>query len=379
MAEHPIEPRLGEIVKHFQFDGDFLEAAPYGTGHIHDTYAARFRQSGRARRYILQRINQHVFQNPAELMENIQRVTGHLRKKIIAAGGSPERETLNLVPALEGGTFHKTERGEYWRAYLFVEGAQTFEAARNLDHVYHAARAFGKFQELLSDFPVDQLYETIPYFHHTGKRFEAFVAAVNRDSSNRAQSAGAEIEFVKRRAQDVSVLVDLMERGQMPQRVIHNDTKLDNVMIDNETGEGVCLIDLDTVMPGLSLYDFGDAVRSGANPAAEDERDLSHAGIDLEIFERFVHGYLDAVGDSLTPLELDYLPLSAKLMTFECGMRFLTDYLSGDTYFKIRRENHNLDRCRTQFKIVQEVERKFDQMVKIVTRRRQCRYKSREA
>ncbi|MFB0534017.1 MAG: phosphotransferase enzyme family protein, partial [Anaerolineae bacterium] len=336
-------------------------------GHINDTYVARFRKGdGAVRRYILQRINHNVFKSPEELMHNIEKVTTHLRKKIIAAGGDPERETLNLIPTVGEETFYRTPDGNYWRAYAFIEGAQTYEVVENLDHVYNASKAFGQFQRLLSDFPAGQLHETIPDFHHTRKRFEAFVEAVERDVKDRAQSVRAEIEFVEKRAQDTSVLVDLLERGELPERVTHNDTKFNNVMIDDKTGEGVCVIDLDTVMPGLSLYDFGDSVRSGANPAAEDERDLSKVCIDLEIFDCFVRGYMDAARDFLTSTEVDYLPFSAKLMTFECGMRFLADHLNGDVYFRIHRENHNLDRCRTQFKMIEDMEAKFDQMASIV-------------
>ncbi|HID87303.1 MAG TPA: aminoglycoside phosphotransferase family protein [Anaerolineae bacterium] len=330
------EPDFAEIIQHFEFEGDFLGASPYGFGHINDTYAAYFRKAkGAVHRYILQRINTEVFKKPEELMENIERVTTHLRKKIIAAGGDPERETLNLIPTVEGKTFHRTPDGDYWRAYVFIEGARTYEIVENLDHVYNASRAFGKFQKLLSDFPAEQLHETIPNFHHTRKRFEAFVEAVERDVKNRARFVRAEIEFVEKRAEDTSVLIDLLEQGKLPERVTHNDTKFNNVMIDDQTGEGVCVIDLDTVMPGLTLYDFGDSVRSGANPAAEDERDLSKVCMDLEIFDRLVHGYLDVARDFLTPAEIDLLPFSAKLMTFECGMRFLTDHLNGDVYFKI--------------------------------------------
>jgi hypothetical protein len=362
-----MRPDFAAIVKHFKFEGDFLEASPYGFGHINDTCAARFRKAnGVVHRYILQQINHNVFKNPEKLMQNVEKVTTHLRKKIIAASGDPERETLNLIPTVGEETFYRTPGGNYWRAYTFIEGAQTYEVVENLDHVYNASKAFGKFQRLLSDFPAGQLYETIPNFHHTGKRFEAFVEAVGRDVKNRAQFVKAEIEFVEGRAEDTSVLVDLLERGELPERVTHNDTKFNNVMIDDRTGEGVCVIDLDTVMPGLSLYDFGDSVRSGANPAAEDERDLSKVCIDLELFDRFAHGYLDAARDFLTPIEVDYLPFSAKLMTFECGMRFLADHLSGDVYFRIHRENHNLDRCRTQFKMVRDMEEKFDQMVGII-------------
>jgi len=366
-----MRPGFEEIVKHFRFDGDFIEASPYGFGHINDTYAGHFRRAnGVIHRYVLQRINHDVFQNPEKLMQNVERVTSHLRKKIIAAGGDPDRETLNLIPTVDGKTFYRTQDGSYWRAYVFIEGAQTYEAVENLDHVYNASKAFGKFQKLVSDFPPGQLYETIPNFHHTTKRFEAFIEAVERDVKNRAQSVRAEVEFVEKRADDTSVLLDLLDQGKLPERVAHNDTKFNNVMIDSETGEGICVVDLDTVMPGLSLYDFGDSVRSGTNPAAEDERNLSKVCIDLEIFDCFAHGYLDAARDFSTPTEVDYLAFSARLMTFECGIRFLTDHLNGDTYFKIHRENHNLDRCRTQFKMVEDMEERFDQMERIVEKYR---------
>ena len=362
-----MKPDFTEMVKHFRFEGDFLEANLWKFGHINDTYVARFRKGdGAVRRYILQRINHHIFKSPEKLMHNIEKVTTHLRKKIIAAGGNPERETLNLIPTVGEETFYRTPDGNYWRAYVFIEGAHTYEVVENLDHVHNASKAFGQFQRLVSDFPAEQLYETIPDFHHTRKRFEAFVEAVERDVKNRAQSVKAEIEFVEKRAKDTSVLIDLLERSELPQRVTHNDTKFNNVMIDDETGEGVCVIDLDTVMPGLSLYDFGDSIRSGANPAAEDEQDLSKVCIDLEIFDRFVCGYLDVARDFLMPTEVDYLPFSAKLMTFECGMRFLADHLNGDVYFRIHRENHNLDRCRTQFRMIEDMEAKFDQMMRIV-------------
>jgi thiamine kinase-like enzyme len=355
------------VVENLRFEGDFFKADPYGFGHINDTYAAYFRKAdGTVHRYILQRINHNVFKHPKELVKNIERVTTHLRKKIIAAGGDPERETLNLIPTLDGESCHRMPDGSYWRAYIFIENAQTYQVVKSLDHVYSAAKAFGRFQKLLSDFPAERLYETVPNFHHTPKRFEAFVEAVERDIKNRARFAGPEIKFVKERAGETSALVDLLAQGRLPERVTHNDTKFNNVMIDDETGEGICVIDLDTVMPGLALYDFGDSVRSGANPADEDEPDLSRVCIDIEIFDRLVHGYLDAARDFLTPSEIDCLAFSAKLMTLECGIRFLTDYLSGDVYFKIHRESHNLDRCRTQFKIVSDMEEKLDQMEGVV-------------
>jgi hypothetical protein len=362
-----MSPDFAAIVRHFQFEGDFLDAAPHGCGHINDTYAVRFRKAdGVIHRYILQWINHHVFKNPGALMQNIERVTAHLREKVVAAGGDPERETLNLVPTVGGRAFHRTDDGNFWRAYVFTQGAHTVEVVESLDHVYNVAKAFGRFQALLEDFPVEQLHETIPDFHHTRKRFEAFVEAAERDVEGRARSVGAEIEFVESRAEETSVLVDLLQRGELPSRVTHNDTKFNNVMIDDETGEGICVIDLDTVMPGLSLYDFGDAVRSAANPTAEDERDLSKVCMDLDIFDRLAHGYLDAARGFLTSTEVDYLSFAAKLMTFECGMRFLTDHLNGDVYFRIHREDHNLDRCRTQFHMVSDMEQKLEQMERIV-------------
>jgi Ser/Thr protein kinase RdoA (MazF antagonist) len=366
-----MKPDFPTIVKHFCFDGDLLKAEPILSGHINDSYAVWFRRAdGENHRYLLQRINHNVFQSPEKVMENIEGITTHLRKKIVAAGGDPERETINLVPTMDGGSLHQTGGGEYWRAETFIEGAQTYDDVEDLEHVYNVAKAFGQFQRLVSDFPAERLHHTIPDFHHTPKRFAAFVKAVERDVENRARSVREEIEFVERRAEETSTLIALLQQGQLPQRVTHNDTKFNNVMIDDETGKGICVIDLDTVMPGLSLYDFGDAVRSGANSASEDECDLSQVTIDLDIFDRFVAGYVDAAREFLTPLEIDYLPFSAKLMTFECGMRFLTDHLNGDVYFRIYRQNHNLDRCRTQFKMVQDIEARFEAMVRIVENHR---------
>ena len=366
-----MKPDFENVVRHFQFKGDFREADPYGFGHINDTYAAWFRKAdGVAHRYLLQRINHDVFKQPEELMQNIEGVTVHLSKKVVASGGNPERETLNLIPTVDGGSFYRSPGGNYWRAYIFIEEAKTYEVVESLDHVYNAANAFGRFQRLLADFPADHLFETIPGFHHTRKRFDAFVRAVERDVKNRAHTVRPEIEFVEMRAEDASVLVDLLAEGNLPQRVTHNDTKFNNVMIDDDTGEGICVIDLDTVMPGLALYDFGDSVRTGAALAAEDERDLSKVGIALDAFDRLAHGYLDAARTFLTPLEFDCLAFSAKLMTFECGMRFLADHLNGDIYFKVHRKNHNLDRCRTQFKMVRDMEEQSDLMTNIVDRYR---------
>ena len=362
-----MQPDFANIIKHFQLEGDLLSAERVDSGHINDSYAVKvYQKGGGNQRYLFQRINHHVFRSPEKLMENVEAITAHLQAKIVAADGDPQRETMTLIPTTTGGTLCHLPDGEYWRVAIFIEGARTYEIAESLEQVYSAARAFGRFQQLVSDFPADQLHETIPDFHHTPKRFQALVQAVERDAQNRARSVRREIEFVMRRAAETSTLQDLLEAGQLPQRVTHNDTKFNNVLIDDETGQGICVIDLDTVMPGLSLYDFGDSVRSGANPAAEDELDLDQVTIDLDIFDRFAAGYLDQARDFLTPLEIEYLPFSAKLMTLECGMRFLTDHLNGDVYFRIHRPNHNLDRCRTQFKMVRDMETHFEEMVRIV-------------
>ena len=366
-----MKPDFAEIAKHFCFCGSLHRVEPLRSGHINDSYAAWFQGPGaEPHRYLLQRINHHVFRSPERLMQNIEQVSEHIRNKVLTSGGDPDREALTLVRTTDGGVLHRAPGNEYWRAALFVEGAQTYDKARDLDQVYHAARAFGQFQRMVIDFPAEQLHETIPNFHHTPKRFEAFIQAVQRDARNRVGSVQSEIEFVEQRATETSILVDGLEAGLLPQRVTHNDTKFNNVMIDDATGEGVCVIDLDTVMPGLSLYDFGDAVRSGANNAAEDERDLSLVTIDLEIFEHLVAGYLDAAGEFLTAAEIDHLPFSAKLMTLECGMRFLTDHLDGDRYFRIHRPGHNLDRCRTQFKLVRDLEANLEALEAIVERHR---------
>ena len=362
-----MKPDFTEIAKHFRFDGQFVEATPYGDGHINDTYAAHFRNpGGTLHRYLLQRINHNVFKNPVELMQNIERVTRHIQLKIAAAGGDPTRETLNLIPTSEGIFLYQSAEGNYWRAFLFIEDAKTYNNPINPKHIYSAARTFGIFQRFLADFPAETLHETIPNFHHTQKRFETFVKAVELDRYNRVSQVKDEIHFAQSRAGDTSVLIDLLARGELPLRITHNDTKLNNVMIDNKTGEGICMIDLDTVMPGLSLYDFGDAVRTGTALAAEDETDLPKVGFSLSTFEQLAHGYLDAARVFLTPTEIDYLAFSARLMTLEQGIRFLTDYLSGDVYFKTHREHHNLDRCRTQFRLVGAMETHYDEMRAII-------------
>ncbi len=351
-----------------------LDHQPWGTGHINATYKATYRTHSGQRSYIHQWINQKVFTRPQELMENVQRVTSHLRAKIERAGGDPDRRSLTLVPTMDDKSYYRTPEGEYWRTYLFIERARTYDQVENLDHVESAAGAFGNFQRQLADLPGGRLHDTIPHFHHTPRRFAKLAAAVDADSANRAAGAKAEIDFALGRQGDTSVLIDLLEKGELTERITHNDTKFNNVMFDDDTGKAVCVIDLDTVMPGLALYDFGDSVRVGASTALEDERDLAKVHCDLGMFERLVRGYVRACNSNgeafLSRREIDLLAFSGKLITFEIGIRFLTDFLEGDVYFRTHRPGHNLDRARTQFKMVAEMEQNADKMQAIVDRYR---------
>lgn len=363
-------PDLKEIASQFQLDGRYLSAGPVGSGHINDTYASRFKKGRGEVHYIHQWINHHIFRDPEKLMENVRRVTAHARDQICASGGDPQRETLNLIPAVDGRLFHRTPQGDYWRTYQFIEGARTYDRVEDLRHVHNAARAFGSFQKMVSGLPGGRLHETIPDFHHTPKRFEAFLTALENDACNRAREVRPEIDFILERKGQTSVVMDLLVKGEIPERVTHNDTKLNNVMIDDETGEGICVIDLDTVMPGSTLYDFGDMVRIGASSAAEDEKDLSKVKLDLTMFNHLAQGYLDSAREFLTATEIDHLAFSACLITLEQAIRFLGDYLNGDVYYKIHYPGHNLDRSRTQIKMVAEMEISSGQMETIINRYR---------
>lgn len=369
--------RLQGISLQFDIPGTFLSAAPHGGGYINDTFLACYETASGVRRYIHQRINDHVFKEPAKVMENIQRVTGFGRQRITAAGGDPERETLNLVHARDGRFYHYQPEGApwggTWRTYQFIEGTHIIEIAESLEQVYQAARAFGNFQKLLNDLPGPRLHETIRDFHHTGRRLESFQAILKANPVGRARAAQPEIDFILQRQEDASTIVNLLANGELPERVTHNDTKLNNVLIDNATGQGICVIDLDTVMPGAVLYDFGDLVRMGAATAAEDEQDLSRAGLDLRLFNALAHGYLSAARDFLTPLEWDLLVFSGRLITFEQAMRFLGDYLNGDTYYKTHFSEHNLIRARTQMRMVEAMERKQSEMEAIIQEQRSAR------
>ncbi|MEE0944134.1 MAG: aminoglycoside phosphotransferase family protein [Clostridia bacterium] len=351
---------LSDIIRKFAIDADI---SPFGNGHINDSYIAESNPT-----YILQKINSNVFKNPHQVMENIVNVTEHLKRKVAENGGDVERETLSVIKTIDGENLYKAEDGNYFRMYNYIANSVSYDIAENPQHFAEAARAFGKFQNMLSDFPADKLYETIPYFHDTRKRFENLKISIAEDKAGRLESVRKEVDFALAREEEVGIIVDAIADGSVPLRVTHNDTKLNNVMFDIKTGEGVCVIDLDTVMPGSLLYDYGDAIRFGASTGAEDETDLSKVNFSLELFEAFTKGFLGEVGPQLTPRERELLAFSAKIMTFECGIRFLTDYLDGDTYFKIHREHHNLDRCRTQFKLVADMESKTEEMQKIIAK-----------
>jgi len=349
------------VARQFQICGEFFGAEPYGSGHINDTYCACYSQGGAPVRYILQRINHNVFKNPVALMENVQRVTAHLAGKVADEPDS-SRRVLTLIPARDGRAWHCDADGNHWRTYVFVEKARTYDAIETPKQAFEAAKAFGQFQKLLSDLPAPRLHDTIPDFHHTPRRFERLEQAIAVDSVNRAGLAGPDITFALRHK---CITGQLLDAG-LPERVTHNDCKLNNAMLDDATGEGVCVIDLDTVMPGLVLYDFGDMVRTSTSPAREDERDLSKVKMQFPMFEALVRGYLQSAGNFLTAAERAHLVAAGKIITFEIGIRFLTDFLEGDAYFKIHRENHNLDRCRTQFKLVESIEQQESEMTRLV-------------
>lgn len=360
-----IKHDIKEIASNFLIPGDFISAAPYGSGHINDTYAACFCQGGINVRYIIQRINHNVFKNPPALMENIMRVTEHLRSKLNASA-CPSRQALRLITTHDYKPYHHDAAGNYWRVYIFVEGANTYDVIKTPEQTYQAGKAFGDFQKNLVDIPGGRLHETIPDFHNTPKRMEALEKAIEKDVVNRAAGIKKEIDFALNHKNITDVLIKLNQAGKIPERITHNDTKINNVMLDDTTGEGVCVIDLDTVMPGLVHYDFGDLVRTSTSPAAEDEKDLSKVTMRMPMFESLLKGYMKTAGDFLNPTEREYLPFSGKLITFEIGIRFLTDYLSGDVYFKTHRDGHNLDRCRTQFKLVESIEEQENKMTAIL-------------
>lgn len=368
---NPACAKIDEAIAAFGIEtavnGRLIQKVPYGNGHINDTFLLCYETPDHTeKRYILQRMNHDIFRNPPLLMENIVHVTNHLRGIILSRGGDVERETLNVLKTRDGADFFQDSGKNYWRVFPFIERSICLEKVESTKDFYDSAVAFGSFQKMLADYPAKTLHETISDFHNTPSRFRDFKAAVEGGDDRRIALARSEIAFALDREGDTSVLTDLLNQGKLPLRVTHNDTKLNNILFDEVTRKALCIIDLDTVMPGLSLYDFGDSIRFGASTGAEDETDLDKVELDLSLFEAFTKGYLEGCDGSLTEKEIEMLPMGARLMTYECGIRFLADFLTGDTYFKVHRENHNLDRARTQFKLVADMEAKWDQMKAIV-------------
>lgn len=344
----------------FAVEGEIESVAVHGNGHINDTFIVKCKIEDEYKKYILQRINHEIFKKPREVMENIVNVTEFLRKKIRESGGDPERETMRVVMAKDGTSYQKLEDGTYWRMYRFIEGATSYDEVKEPKDFYETALSFGHFQKMLEDYPADTLYETIPNFHNTADRFANFKRALQTDALHRAAGVQEEIQFILDREKDCHVICDMLSSGEIPLRVTHNDTKLNNIMIDNGTGKGICIIDLDTVMPGSALYDYGDSIRFGACTGAEDETDLSKISCDVDLFSIYTKGYIEGCGGSLTGTEIRMLPMGAKVITLEQGIRFLTDYLEGDHYYKTDRPGQNLDRTRTQLKMVRDMEEKWE-------------------
>lgn len=353
---------LKNIIEAFPFNGELTSIESTDTGLINSTYMLTFSDGNQDFQYVLQKINTNVFKKPDELMSNIMNVTGFLRNKINLSGGNAARETLTFLYTKDNSPYYLDENGGCWRSYIYISKCYTCDKIDSEVKAFRSGKAFGKFQRMLSDYPAANLFETIPHFHDTPSRYSDLKNAVDENLSGRLQEIQAELSFALDREKDASKLVDLAAEGKIPMRVTHNDTKINNVLFDSITNEAICVIDLDTIMPGLSLYDFGDSIRSGAVTSDENEQDLNKYGLDINLFKSYTEGFLSEAGHALNEEEIANLAFSAKLMTLECGVRFLTDYLNGDTYFKTEYPEHNLVRCRTQLKLVEDIEKHMDEM-----------------
>lgn len=360
---------LKEIAGLFDMRADLVHGFPYGSGHINDTYCAVYDQAGQRIRYIHQRLSTEAFKKPVELMENVDRVTTHALNELLKQN-HPEarRRTLTCIPSVEGTPHAIDAAGNCWRTYPFIERARTYDTIESAAQATEAARAFGEFQKLAATLPGEPLHETIPGFHNTKQRFQHLIEAIEADTENRAAGVQKEIDWFMARQAEGSKVVDMLDNGELPLRVTHNDTKLNNVMLDDVTGEGICVIDLDTTMPGSAIYDFGDMVRTATSPVAEDELDVSKVEMRMFMFEALVKGYLSSAGDFLTDNERSLLAFSGKLLTMECGSRFLTDYLKGDVYFKVHREGHNIQRVHTQMALAESIDSQMDEMEALVAK-----------
>lgn len=355
---------LEDAVYAFGFGPQCSYVKPFGEGHINETYAVYMPgpDGKEVPLYVLQRININVFKNPDQLMDNIFGVTEYLRNIIRQEGGDLDRETLSYIKTKDGESYFEDDNGQPWRCLHYVSNSVCYQQVERPEQFYQSALSFGRFLKQLGEYPAESLYETIPQFHDTRKRFRDFVEAERKDVKNRARVCRSEIDFVLAREKDCGTLMEQLEDGVLPLRVTHNDTKLNNILFDKDTEEGLCIIDLDTIMPGLAANDFGDSIRFGASTAEEDEQDLEKVHFDIDLYEIYVKGYLEMAKEVLTPAEIESLPWGARLMTLECGMRFLADFLQGDVYFKTAYPEHNLVRARTQFRLVKEMEEQFDKM-----------------
>lgn len=354
------------LLSNFDIHGEFVSCEPYGSGLINRTYVAVYAENANKKRYIVQKINTNLFKNVDGLMNNIRLVTEFNRDEIIRRGGDPDRESLTLVYTKDGKPYHATEDGECYRVYIFIEDAKGYDVVEKPQHFYESAVAFGKFAQLLDRFDSSKLFDVLPDFHNTVKRFDNLKKSLAADKLNRAADVKAEIDFALKHENIVGNIVNLLESGKMPNRVTHNDTKLNNVLIDTRTDKAVCVIDLDTMMPGSICYDFGDSIRFGCNPCLEDTPETEKVVFSTSLFEEYARGYLSVFGDTITPVEKKNLVMGAILMTYECGIRFLTDYLDGDVYFRLTRAGQNIDRTRTQFKLVSDMEKQYDLLNNIV-------------
>ena len=351
--------KAGALARRFVLPEGDWRARPFGNGHINETFLLE--AEGREERFILQWLNGYVFPRPDVVMANIAGVTEWLRARIAEEGGDPERETLRLVPALEGGTYVQ-DGPDAWRVFPFIGGTVSFDLPGSEAVFEETGRGFGRFARRLSGYPAETLGEAIPGFHDTPARYAQLAAAAREDRAGRLKDVGPEMEFCRARGEACGALLSLLREGRVPLRVTHNDTKVNNLLLDGATGRALCVIDLDTVMPGLAAYDFGDAIRTGASTAAEDERDLSKVSLSLPMYAAFARGYLSEAGRAMGREEILSLPRGAVLMTLENGLRFLADHLNGDVYFRVHREGQNLDRARAQFALVRDMEGKLEEM-----------------
>lgn len=356
---------LNSIIANFQHNGTIAKAFPYGSGHINDTYKVETAENDQ-HNYILQRVNHHVFKDVPGLMENVERVTSHIRIKLEKIeGANPDREVLTVIPTNEHSSYYRDEDGNFWRMYIFIWDNKSYDLVDSPQKAYEGGKMFGKFQAMLSDLPGKPLNETIPNFHNIEWRLDTFEETLEKDPVGRAKTISDEITFVRDRAEEMKTILKLGTEGKIPLRITHNDTKFNNVLLDQKD-KGLCVIDLDTVMPGYVHYDFGDSIRTSTNTAAEDEADLSKVEMDIKLFEGYARGFLEQTKDTLNDVEIDHLAFAGKLFPFIIGLRFLTDYVDGDNYFKTKHEHHNLQRARAQFKLLQSMERQYGEMVKII-------------